>query len=364
MPWYRCLAGVVACFVVGASSAKAILIETGGVRVGGYLVSEDDKKLTIRTLTPEGEEAVKEYPRDKIKVLHQLDAKRLTELSSDKPKAYRDYADELARQDADPEARYMARRLYLIAASLDKKNLGVSCLVRLSALAGSPAEARRCRALAYLFASKAEGKVLLVEGKAAKPPRPSADALRDFTKALQAYRAGKVKLADDIAGRKGMDAIFQLAPVNLDVKSFRRMCTDANCATCKATGRVQCTACLGKGVVRNMFGVFERCTTCNGKKVITCAVCDGRGVTPDLSNDTLRTLLGAELWATEQLLGGAVVADKKKSADNKSWSAVLQRRRLNPVLPLSLETITEFDPRKCHYRDGSWVVPSEKGGEK
>jgi len=93
--------------------------------------------------------------------------------------------------------------------------------------------------------------------------------------------------------------------------------------------------------------------------MVPCDACDGRGIHRDLSDDTLRVVLRAELWATEQLSGGEATGDKKKKGDDKKWSSVLQRRQLAPVLPLSLETISEFDPRKCHYRNGKWVVPSD-----
>jgi hypothetical protein len=360
MRWYRFLPGVAVCVLVLASSSSAILIETGGNKIGGYLVRADEKKVTIRIQTPDGQESVEDYSPAKITILHQLDVKRLTALSKDNPQGYREYADELAKQQADPEARYMARRLYLIAASLDPHKLGVGSLLAMSTVADTPAEARKYRALAYLLDAKADTKLLVAdETKQDKTIKVPADSLKDFTKAMQYYRAGKLNLASDTASRQGMDKVFSLAPGNMSQKSFRQMCTEGFCPTCKSKGKVRCTVCNGKGVVRGMFGNVEFCATCSGKKVMTCETCGGRGINQDLSEDTLRVILRAELWATEQMLGGADGGAKKKADDSKGWSSVLQRRQQKPVLPLSLETSTEFDPRKCHYRNGTWVVPSE-----
>jgi hypothetical protein len=360
MPCCRFILGLAVGWFCWASSASAILIETAGVRVGGYLVRSDDKKLTIRIDTKAGQETVKEYVRANIKIIHQVDVKRLEGLSKENPKGYYDYAEELARQEADPEAKYMARRLYLIAASLDPQKHGTRSLLRMGDLAGTPAEARKCRALAFLLDAKADARLLATDdAKPVEPRKDQVDGLHDFTKSMQYYRAGKVKLALETANRKGMDKVFSMAPGDLDQRAFIRMCADVNCATCKTKGKVRCPNCAGKGIVRGMFGANEYCTMCSGKKMSTCNACEGRGVNQDLSDDTLRVILRAELWATEQLLGGEAAVDKGVKSDKKKWSSVLQRRQLSPVSPLSLETITELNPRKCHYRNGNWVVPSD-----
>jgi len=366
MAWYRFILLGLPLGLFGllglASSASAIIIESGGVQVSGHVLREDDNKLTIRHVTPEGQEKTTEFPRAKIKVVHRVEEKRLAGLSKDNPKGYRDYADELARQESDPEAKYMARRLYLIAASLDPAQYGVSSLRRLADLADSRAEARRCRALAYLMDPKADAKIIEPDA-AARPVQPTkaqAAAFQDFIKAVQSYRSGKVMTARDTAKREGLEKIFSQAPDKMDQKSFLKMCTDANCPTCRTKGTVTCPTCMGKGTVRVIGKITERCSKCQGKKVVTCETCDGKGINLDLSADVVRRLLRAELWATEQLVGGGggdTGGGGKKGAGDKSWSSVLKRRQVDPVLPLSLETITEFDPSKCHYRGGSWVVP-------
>jgi hypothetical protein len=338
------------------SSASAILIETGASRVGGFLVEDDGATLKIRVRTPDGQEKVLDYARAKVKIIHQLDVKRLEKLSRDNPRAYRDYAEELAGQEADPEARYVARRLYLLAAHLDPQQFGSSSLLSMSAMAAAPAESRKFRAMAFLLDPKADPKLL--KGDDVAPPpltKVQLGALHDFIKALQNYRAGEIKLASDAAKRESLDKIFTMAPGNIDQQTFLGWCNDAHCPTCKGEGKVICPACKGKGTILGNFGQVERCLTCKGLKTSTCQACDGTRVQRPFPDEVMRLVLRAELWALDQLAGGD--AGVRKAPEAKNWSAVLQSRRLSPILPLSLETITEFDPRKCHYRNGVWVAP-------
>jgi hypothetical protein len=351
----RVLTGLLAALglLFCASSASAILIETNGGRVAGFLIADDGKTLTIRVRTKEGQEKDVEYPHAKVKILSQIDGKRLGKLSPDEPAAYRDYAKELAGMEGDPEARYVARRLYLIAAHLDPKALGPTCLLAMSALAETTSEARKCRAMAYLLDPKADAKILEAdEAKSEKQARPEAAALRDFLKPLQLYRKGHVRDAADLAKRPGVEALFGKAPGKMSQRSFLGWCSDANCATCKATGKVTCPTCGGKGVVMGQFGKNERCSTCNGKRSIACSTCDGTGIDFRPSEETLRTIMRAELWAMGQLSGD----DSAPAPRSSGWSSALRTRRTSPVLPLTLETITEFDPHKCYYRNRAWVA--------
>jgi hypothetical protein len=108
---------------------------------------------------------------------------------------------------------------------------------------------------------------------------------------------------------------------------------------------------MGKGKVADMFGMgFQACATCNGKGTQKCTTCDGFGLNPH-PEDYLATVLKAEIWALEQM-----VPHDASSTQSAGWS----NARLNPAsaIPLlKLETISEFDPRKCIYRMGTWNLP-------
>jgi hypothetical protein len=354
MSRYRFAVGLVVGLFFSTSLASAILFDTANGRVGGFVLKDDSTQLKINIVRPDGQEEVKDFLHSDIKILHQLDVKRLERLSPDYPKGYSDYADKLAEQQADPEARYYALHLYLLAAKLAPEELGASSLLRMSKLANRPAEARKYRAMAYLLDPKADPNIL--KPKAEKPAQSTplqARALEEFTKALQLYRAGQIKLASETAKHEGVEAIFSMAPGNIDVKTFLQWCNDANCTTCRADGKVICPNCNGRGVVLNAFRQLERCPTCKGQKRAPCPDCGGTHVHDPLPDDTLRAVLRCELWAIDRQ--GAGDNPGQNATETKGWSAVLQSRRLNPVLPLSLETITSFDPSKCLYRNRKWV---------
>src|ERR1700738_198764 len=102
----RIFLGLAVGLLCWPTAAQAIIIEAAGKRVYGYLVSDDGKKLIIRERAADGREKETEFDRTKtkIRIIHQVDRKHLEALTSDKPKAYRDYAEDLAEQRADPEA--------------------------------------------------------------------------------------------------------------------------------------------------------------------------------------------------------------------------------------------------------------------
>jgi len=352
----RVLTGLVV--VVGllcwTSHARAIVIEYNGSRIGGFFQSNDGKTLTILVRNKDGQEEESRYLLAKVKIISEVDLPTLEKLSPDQPAAYRDYAKKLAAMAAmenDPEARYVARHLYLIAAHLDPKTLGPACLLAMSDLAETPAEARRCRAMAYVLDSKSDETILKADdGKSEKQPKLEASALRDFLKPLQLYRKGNVREAAVAAKGTAVEAVFAAAPGKLSQKNFMGWCSDANCATCKTKGKVLCSACSGRGVVVGEFGA-ERGATCNGLGSVSCTTCDGTGIDFRPSDEVMRTVLRAELWAIAQLSGD----DSANKAPRESgWSSALKSRQVKPVTPLTLETITEFDPRKCYYRGRVW----------
>lgn len=289
------------------SPARAILIETGpGKRVGGWLEDHTDpKKIAVRVKVPGGEDKVEIYDRAKITIKHKVDLELLATLTRDKPRAYSDYADKLAEQKADPEATELALRLFVIAAYLDTPKLGRICLEKMSALAADPADQRKYRALAYLLDPdpallKLEpGKALPLPSKAAKDP------LSYFRTALRQYRNGQFSEAQANANATGVGHYFNAAPGFMDQKSFIQACKDAI-------------------------------------------------VNKSLAEDNLDAVLRAEVWALDQIL--PVDAAGKKIASG-GWARVLSSQPLNPTPVLTLETITEFDPRKCVFQKGTWVAP-------
>jgi hypothetical protein len=291
---------------VSHNPVRAILIETGpGKRVGGWLEDhKDPKKVAVRVKVPGGEDKVDVYDRAKIKIVHKVDLDRLKGFTRDKPRAYCDYADELAEQKADPEATEVALRLFVIAAYLDTPKLGRSCLEKMSALAADPADQRKYRAMAFLL----DPDPALLKLEPGKAPSPQSKAAKDglfyFRKALRQYRNGQFSEAQDNAKVAGADTYFNAAPGFMDQKSFIQACKDA---------------------IANK----------------------------SLAEDNMDAVLRAEVWALDQMLPAEAAGKKGTSG---GWARVLSNQ-LNPTPVLSLETISEFDPRTCVFKGGTWVAP-------
>jgi hypothetical protein len=341
-------------FVLVPAQAWPIVIETGPKqRVGGFLVEEDAKQVTVKIVAADGTSKNEKFERAKIKIIHKVDVERLQKLSKDRPKLYRDYAEELAEVKDDPEARELALRLFLIAAHLDSAKLGRSCLVSMSNIATRSADARKFRAMAYLLDPKADVDLLKIEPpKTAPVATPAAKAatkaLIDFEKALKYYRNGQVKQAKDYANEKGVADYFTKSGLG-DHRSFLQACSDVNCTKCKA-GSMTCASCMGKGMITDKFGFgMQPCTTCSGKGKQKCTSCGGSGMN-EVSEDYLKAILRAEVWALEQILNTDTGVKKG------GWDVPRQSDQA-AVSMLTLETITSFDPRKCVYRNKEWVLP-------
>jgi hypothetical protein len=78
-----------------------------------------------------------------------------------------------------------------------------------------------------------------------------------------------------------------------------------------------------------------------------------RSLKDEIPPPLLRRLLTLEwILSRAQDTGDSPFSDR-----STSWSQIAQRRELAPAVPLSLETLTEFDPRACVYQQGVWVRP-------
>ena len=88
---------------------------------------------------------------------------------------------------------------------------------------------------------------------------------------------------------------------------------------------------------------------CHGKTM--CSSCKGTSQVLKLGDSELRALLQIELWeGSESSAARAVPAEAK-------WSKVLSGQKPAPVPALTLESLSEFNPRQCLFRDGRWVEP-------
>ncbi|MBW3539369.1 MAG: hypothetical protein KY476_03795 [Planctomycetes bacterium] len=326
--------------------ARAVIVDLkNGSSVAGYLVSHDANFVIVKPLRNAPESDWKRYPAADVQAVRSyVDLARLQALDPSRPDAYRDYAEELLEKRKDPEARDTAVRLYLIAARLDPARLGRPALLGVKTLAETPEERRGAAMLAYLFDPAHDASLL---DEPADPPavRRTEPAERRYAESLAAFREGRLRDAAAQAQRPGVAELFDRhGPFGHD--SFVARLVDAECPLC-AKGYVTCANCKGRG-----------CAACGGTGLSTaCARCSptgGRGETPrhrpSLSDAELAAVIRRELAV---LTGGP----SNSVDDSRPWSVIVNSGGEQPVRPLSLETLTPFDPRQSVFRNGSWMEP-------
>ena len=120
---------------------------------------------------------------------------------------------------------------------------------------------------------------------------------------------------------------------------------------------MRCPRCNGKGSIAASRGRAGTCPDCGGKALVVCTVCGGRKQTLTLTDDQRKPLLRAELSGETEPIDPAPGPGKDRSGPDRSWSAILNRDQIRPVPVLSLDTLTDINPRLCLYRDGQWVEP-------
>lgn len=299
---------LISALLVPATASAIVVLPKGSTRpVMGYLIRQDDKTIVIREILPGGKPREQTIQRDQIdELLVTVSPERLAELDPARPQLYREYAEELAEKHRDPEARDMALRLYAIAAVLGDGTLRRGSLLGLAALARSPQEERKFRAAAYLYDPEHDLAALAGVGEAKLINAPtSTDQVAEVLSALRLVRQGKGSQAKVIA---------QKPAVHEQLEGLAKIIT-----------------------------AEELLAACTAKS---------------LTDEQLYKLLQAEI-ALERSLGDSTAGSgvDDVTLQRTSWAAVVKSRGLAPLPSLSLESLTEFDPRACVFRDGKWVAP-------
>ena len=291
------------------AASAVILITENGKRIPGYLVSMTATEVVIRVPVQGGESRIERFPRKSVSVLESFKPERLEILHPGNPGAYRDYAEELIARKDDPEARDLALRLLVIAASLDPEKLGKGCMATAAGIARNPQEERRLRAVAYLLDPGHDPS--LIQEKPGKTTTSKAAGFagdstgKAFIAALKAYRRGQYTEAEKLANTPGVETYFQ------------------------------------------MFGPITHAAFQQA-----CAKAAGVKSPPDPSSDLARKILQLELESDGQ-------TDLPPEARKSPWSiALTPDSRRAPPLP-SLANVTEFSPEGSVYSKGSWTKPSK-----
>jgi hypothetical protein len=286
--------------IAATNSAATVLLKDRSEPVIGALLREEQDQVVLRTVDAQGKPQEQTFQRSEIdQIVPAYSTERLAALDPGQPAMYLDYAEELRARRRDTEARDMALRLYLTAAWLDRERCGRPGLLGMISLARSPQEERRFHAALYLVDPRTTLESL--QAQATSPATPSENdtaAARELLRAVRLLRSGKGATARSLVEKPAVEKLLA---------NYSRILSKAefNAAAGQAT----------------------------------------------LERRELRQALMLELELDALLHPTA----SSEQAASLAWSRELQGAGGKAVPSLSLETLTEFNPQQCVWRDGKWV---------
>lgn len=286
----------------GSGFAAVVIPKDSGEPVFGYLLKNEPNRVVLRETLSDGGTRDREFARTEIdELIVTVDPARLQELRPDDPRGYLEYAEDLAEKRRDPEARDTALRLYVIAAWLAPEQHGRGALLGMTALARSPEERRAFRALAFTLDGYRDPALLREEsvvGTRARPTAKDTPASDGLLECVRQLRRGNRTQAKRQAERKEIKAEFARLQGLVSYDDFLAACLD-----------------------------------------------------PAPPESLLRALVQAELALMPA--ASATDVDRVERAKVAAWLPVVVASA--PRLPaLSLERVTEFDPRQCRFQAGKW----------
>jgi len=251
----------------------------------------------------------------------------------------------LAEKRKDPEARAAAVRLFLIAAQLAPERLGRSCLLAMVPLAENELQQRRFRAMAYLLDPAHDASLLAMPlPNVSRPLDVDPQHARYMLRALRLLRQGKRREALLQARRIKMEDRLPQLTGSISYDEFQLAC-QPSCPHCQQGYQI-CPQCEGERFVDG-----RSCARCNARGRIACTHCGTDYRNNPLPPSLLRRILQLEL----EWLPASDATDKVSRAPHPSWSQSVQHGQSAPLAPLTLETITPYDPRAATFRDGQWT---------
>jgi hypothetical protein len=355
MRWRQALRGLVGvALLLAARDAAAVLVFVTGQSepLRGLLLRENEHVVVVQVFG-EGETTEEmSIPRARIEdIVRSVSVERLETLDPTDPNTYREYAEELADKRKDPDAHWTALRLFHIAAYLDPERLGRSCLLAMVPLARNAAEERRFRALAHLFDGGHDPELLRPPGVPATLSHTlDPGQVERLLQPLRLLRQGKRRDALTQARRVKLKEQLPELTATITYEEFERACEPV-CPHCQR-GRQICRECRGKKSVPGKDGTRAACSACGGRGDRLCPECGGDYQSSRLATSLLKRILQLELELELNSLPGDLAP---APSPRPPWSHTARLGRLAPVLPVTLETLTEFDPRRARYRDGTWI---------
>ena len=337
---------ILVCLAAKPALGVIIFLKGKEEPVRGLLVRENEHVVVINEVGADGTTTERTISRSDIEdTIRTVSPERLEALQPDKPDGYREYAEELAEKSKDPDARLTALRLFLIAADLAPDRLGRSCLLGMVPLARSEAEKRAFRAMAYLLDPTHDPGVLTMPVQSTRArSRAEPEQAQSVMEALRLLRQGKRNAAVTLAGRIAMEEQLPLLTDTITYSEFEEAC-EAACPHCHR-GRVKCPECDGRKFVSG-----RPCPVCGSRGYVTCSRCGGDYRENPLSKSLLKRIVQLEL----NRLPDAEPASAPSRPTGVPWSRGVQQGQYGALPPLTLQSLTEFDPSKNVFRDGEWT---------
>jgi hypothetical protein len=350
-----CVVGqlLIALLCLSAQRAAAVIVhlKNQDQPIRGYFVRENENVVVVAEILPNGTTSERAVSRSEIKeVVRLVSDERLAALRPDSPDGYRDYADELAAAREDPDAQRTGIRLYQIAAHLDPQRLGHRSVLSMIPLARNPLDERRFRAMAYLLDPAHDPAILqMSETRTIRVTELDARQVELLLRPLRALRQGSQRDALALARRHKLQERLPLLTDTITYDEFEKACSPS-CPHC-TRGRQPCLACRGAKFVTGTGAGRVACPTCGARGDVVCSVCGGNYQFNPVPASLLARIVRLEM----QWVSGEDTAVASPHVTRPSWSRIVQQGTDLPARDLTLETLTEFDPRQCRYRDGRWT---------
>jgi hypothetical protein len=346
------LVGMLVCLSAGPVFAVIIFLKGQDQPLRGYLLRETEDVVVFRQLLDSGQQRRRTVSKSDIEdLIISVSTERLETLDRTNPQAYREYAEELSEKGKDPDAQQMAIRLFLIAAFLDTEQLGRSCLLGMAGVARDEAERRRFMAMAYLLDPKHDASLIKSRPAAPPEPPPTAEAAvaDGVLRALRLLRQGNKRDAVTQARRARLKERLAQVTEKITYEEFAQAC-EPTCPHC-TRGQVNCPECDGQRMVlRGLRRV--PCPVCQTRGQVPCSHCGGLYRKHQPSQSLVRRILEVEMQYLP--VDDRASLRVQRAPERESWTTTIDQGNTAAIRPLTLEGITEFDPRLCTYRDGRW----------
>ena len=334
-------------------ATAAVIYDLDNNAIGAWIVREDANSIVFDEVLPTGGKQRREMARSEIlRVLHSVSTERLMALKPENPNDYKQYAEELAEIQIDPEARPMAMRLYHIAAVLDPETLAESCLLAMARIAQDDAHRKRLRFAAYLHSQSGDRRALnvprSVQSESNHQEIEHSLLLLEKLRTRQTYRFSD----EDLVRLRNL---LQPYADSLSDQQLREQ-IDSRCTHCRS-GYNRCEECSGKGSTGRGANT-QKCRHCNRGKV-PCTACGTYFRGQALPEAFARQIVRAEVVLRRKQIEKQTPAARTTGDDKPevAWSATIRQSSENIIPSLGLAGLTEHDPAECVFKSGRWVRP-------